>query len=189
MDKRFSRAALMILGVLLVLIGIGTFITPKNLPLAGGIGVFLYGLGAILNWREKRKVGFAKKTTLASAIITMAAGLAVLAGGQSGFIAINILVVILALWLIVAGVLEIIGAIIFRKAMTTADLGVQAPGSVSSIILGVVLIVSGIFSLFQPLFAVITTGILISMILIVIGIRMVVSGLYSGALLRKGAQS
>ena len=189
MENTFHRIALMAIGLIMVIIGVGTFISPNNLPLAGGVGVILYGIGAILNWREKRKSGFAKKTTLASAIIAMLVGLGILVGGQSGIMALSFMMIVLALWLIVAGVLEIIGAVIFRKAMTTADLGVQAPGSISSMVLGIVLILAGLFSFAEPLSAAITAGILISIMLIITGIRIIVSGIYAGILVRRGEKS
>lgn len=189
MENIISKIALVVIGAVMVLIGIGTFISPANLPLASGIGVILYGIGAILNWREKRKVGFAKKTSLASAIITIFVGIGILASKDTEIVAVNLIVFILALWLIVTGVLEIIGAVIFIKAMTTADLGVQAPGATTSIILGAFLIVAGVVSIFRPLLAAITGGILISIILVLTGIRMIVSGFYSGILLREGAKS
>ena len=176
---------MMLLGAFMVLIGIATFIVPENLPLSGGFGVLLYGIGALLHWRERRKVGVAKKTTLTSAIMTIAAGLVILVGGQTGIVAVGLIVIIMAVWLIAAGVLEIIGAVIYRKAMTTADLGVQAPGSITSMILGGVLILMGLGAIMEPLFAAITAGIVISLVLIVAGGRMVVSGLCSGRLFRK----
>ncbi|GEM_PF-4367131 len=175
----------MLIGAFMVVLGIGTFIKPDSIVLAGGFGILLYGFGAILHWIDRRRIGLAKRISLTSAIVTIAVGVVILVGGQMGFIAVSILVLILALWLMVAGILEIIGAVIYRKAMTTADLGVQAPGSIASMILGAVLIGVGFFSILKPLFAAVTVGILISLILIVTGVRMVVSGIYSGALLRR----
>ena len=185
MNNTLRRILLMLIGVFMIVLGIGSFINPDNIVLAGGFGVILYGLGSIFHWLERKKMGFAKKTTLTSAILTIVVGVVILVGGKTGFLAAGFILVLLSLWLIVAGVLEIIGAVIFRKAMTTADLGVQAPGSIASMILGAILVLTGLMSLMEPLFAAITAGIMISLVLIVTGVRIVVSGIYSGILIRR----
>ena len=61
----------------------------------------------------------------------------------------------------------------YRKAMTTADLGVQAPGSVSAMVLGIAMAAVGILGLINPVVAVITAGIWIVAALILSGIRMI----------------
>lgn len=185
MGKAFVRILLMLTGILMVILGIGTFRSPDTVIWTVGAGVMLYGLGAILNWIEKSRVGFAQRTALASACMTVVVGIVILSGEYLGFLATGIMMIILSLWLIAVGVMEIVGAVIYRKAMTTADLGVQAPGSIVSMVLGAVFVLTGLFSLIEPLFAVFAAGIVTSIVLIVIGIRIVVSGIYSGILIRR----
>ena len=70
----------------------------------------------------------------------------------------------------------------YRKAMTSADLGVQAPGSVSSMILGTIMILVGIFGLIFPAFAGFTVWIWIVAALIMSGFRMFWMARSAGAL-------
>ena len=189
MSKGVSRITLMIIGVVMVVLGVISLIDPTFKVLFSGIGVLLYGGGSIMHWLERRKMGYAKKTTLVAAIVAIAAGTAILIGENTGVFAMQFMLYILALWLIAAGILEIIGAVIFRKAMTTTDLGVQAPGSIASMVLGSVLIFMGVFAFIQPLIAVVTAGIVISLVLIIAGLRMLISGFYAGVLLKRGKRS
>ena len=94
-------------------------------------------------------------------------------GSRLGSFAIHILLISLSIWLIAQGVLEVLGAVMYRKAMTTADLGVQAPGSAASMVLGAVMIVVGILGLIFPVMAVYAVRIWIVAELFMSGIRMI----------------
>ena len=57
--------------------------------------------------------------------------------------------------------------------MTTADLGVQAPGSAAAMVMGTVMIAVGILGLIFPMFAGFTVRIWIVCELIVSGVRLI----------------
>ena len=69
--------------------------------------------------------------------------------------------------------LEILGAVMYRKAMTTADLGVAAPGSVSSMVLGVIMAAVGVLGLIFPVVAEFFVWVWIVCELILSGIRLI----------------
>ena len=186
MDKR--KLLLCVIGIVMIGLGILGLLDVEYMIWVSGIGVAFYGLGGLINYLERRKLGLAKGITLANSITAMSAGAAIIIGGQLGFFAARIIILILALWLIAAGILEIIGAVMFRRAMTSADLGVQAPGSIASLVLGIVMIVAGGVAILHPIFAIMTAGIVIAIALIVSGVRMIVSSVYSGVLLHTGEQ-
>ena len=85
-----------------------------------------------------------------------------------------------SVWLIAEGILQILGAIMYRKAMTTADLGVQAPGSVSSMVCGGCMIAAGILGLIFPVFAEHLAWLCVAAGLIIIGIRLVWMARHAG---------
>ena len=168
----------------MIILGVCSLLKEEYMILISGIAIIGYGLGGLISYLERRKLGFAKGITLANSIVGMASGAAIILGGQLGFFAAGIVVLIMAGWLIACGILEIIGAVMFMKAMTSADLGVQAPGATASLILGIAMIVAGIVSILNPVFAIMTAGLVIAVGLIVAGIRMIVSSVYSGILLK-----
>jgi uncharacterized membrane protein HdeD (DUF308 family) len=61
----------------------------------------------------------------------------------------------------------------YRKAMTTADLGVQAPGSVSSMVIGVIMIAVGILGIIFPIFASVVVGLMMVGGMVVMGIKLI----------------
>ena len=175
--------------ILYVLMGAGSIllgilcIFDKNLPvILCGIGLLIYGVGQFLHWRERRKAGAASVWALAGMLLAIAFGLFILIGSRLGSFAVHILLISLSIWLIAEGVLEILGAVMYRKAMTSLDLGVQAPGSAASMVLGAVMITVGILGLIFPVFAEFAVGIWIVAELIVSGVRLIWMARSAGAL-------
>ena len=150
MDKRILY---IFSGIVLILLGILCVCDRKLAALLCGIGLLIYGLSEIPHWRERRKAGAADIWPLAGIAAAILFGLFILIGSRPGIFASRFLLISLSIWLIAEGILEILGAIMYRKAMTSADLGVQAPGSVTSMVLGAVMIPAGILGLIFPLFA------------------------------------
>ena len=161
------------LGAGAILLGI-LCLFDKGLPvILCGIGLLIYGIGQFLHWKERKKAGAAGVWALAGTILAIAFGVFLLIGSRLGSFAIHILLISLSIWLIAQGVLEVLGAVMYRKAMTTADLGVQAPGSAASMVLGAVMIVVGILGLIFPVMAVYAVRIWIVAELFMSGIRMI----------------
>ena len=163
----------LLIGAASIVLGILCIFDTKLPVILCGIGLFLYGAGNFLHWRERKKAGAAGGWALLGTLVPIAFGIFVLIGSQIGNFAVQVLLLCLSIWLIAEGVLEILGAVMYRKAMTTADLGVQAPGSADSMVLGVVMIAVGILGLIFPVFAEYAVGIWIVAELIVSGVRLI----------------
>ena len=160
-----------IVGAAAVALGI-VCIFDRRLPVVlSGIGLLLYGVSEFFHWRERRKAGAAGVWALAGMLAAFVFGAFILIGGPSGNVAARFLLLSLSIWLIAEGVLEILGAVMYRKAMTTADLGVQAPGSLASLILGMIMAAVGVLGLIFPVFAEYAVWIWIVAELILSGVR------------------
>ncbi len=137
------------------------------------VALFVYGFSDLMRWHERRKTGTASLWTLLSGSLSIIFGLCILIGNNFLEFATSQLILFFSLWLIAAGVFEILGAVMYRKAMTSADLGVQAPGSVTSLIAGGIMILVGLLALFVPMFAIVTAHIWIVMGLILTGVHLI----------------
>lgn len=168
-----KRILYLCIGVIAIVLGI-ICIFDRQLPvILCGVGLILYSAGEFLHWRERKKAGAAGVWALAGMFVAAAFGIFMLIGSALEDFALHFLLISLSVWLIAEGALEILGAVMYRKAMTSVDLGVQAPGSVSSMVLGTVMAVVGVLGLIFPAFAEYAVGIWIVAELIVSGVRMI----------------
>ena len=162
-----------LIGAVSILLGILCIFDSRLPVILSGIGLFLYGAGEFFHWRERRKAGAASVWALAGMLVSVAFGLFILIGNQLGSFAVHILLISLSILLIAEGALEILGAIMYRKAMTSVDLGVQAPGSAAAMVLGVIMAAVGVLGLIFPVFAGYAVSVWIVAELIVSGIRLI----------------
>lgn len=168
-----KRILYICIGAVAILLGI-ICIFDRKLPFVlCGAGLLLYAAGELFHWRERRKAGAAGVWAMAGMIVAAGFGVFILVGSRFEEFALHFLLVSLSIWLIAEGALEILGAIMYRKAMTSVDLGVQAPGSVSSMVLGTIMAVVGVLGLIFPVFAEYAVGIWIVTELILSGVRMI----------------
>ena len=168
-----KKILFLLIGAASVLFGILCIFDQKLPFLLCGIGLLLYGFGEFFHWRERKKAGAAGGWALVGMLVAIAFGAFILIGSRLGVFAVRLLLISLSIWMIAQGVLEILGAVMYRKAMTTADLGVQAPGSVSSMVMGAVMISVGVLGLVFPIFAGVAVRIFIVIELIVSGVRLI----------------
>ena len=173
MTFSLKRILYLLLGVAAIVFGI-LCIFNENLPMIlAGIALILYGGGGFFHWRERRKAGAAGIWALFGMLLAVIFGIIILIGHHPGEHVARFVLIVLSIWLMAEGVLEFLGAVMYRKAMTTADLGVQAPGSLSSMVLGIVMIGAGILGLIFPVFAEVAAWIWIVLVLILSGVRLI----------------
>ncbi len=171
MNKKYLY---LLAGIIVIIFGILTIFDVDLALLLCGIMLLVYGFSDLLQWIERRRSGTASLWTLFGAILSFILGICILVGNASSIeFSASVIIIIFSLWLIVIGGFEILGAIMYRKAMTSADLGVQAPGSVTSIVSGCIMIVVGLLALIIPIFAIITARIWITIGLILTGVRLI----------------
>ncbi len=177
-----KKVLFIILGVAAIILGILCFFEPMLAALLCGIGLAIYGIGSLAHWFELRKAGASSVWGLLGAIISIALGGFILFGNQIGLFATTILLLVVSLWLMAEGVFEIISAVMYRKAMTTVDFGVQAPGSMVSMVLGIFMICFGFIGLIFPVVAEVSLWIWIVLELIISGVRLLMQARAAGLL-------
>lgn len=170
-------------GAVIIILGILTIIDEEMTLLMCSIMFFVYGFADLMRWKEGRKTGTASMWTLFGSLFSFVLGACILIGDVSAAqLSISFVVVVFSVWLMISGVFEILGAIMYRKAMTSADLGVQAPGSVTAMISGGIMIGVGLLALIVPEFAVFTVHVWISVGLIMMGARLIAEARAAGEL-------
>ena len=172
----------MVFGIVLCVLGVSLFIRTEVLFFLCGAGIIAYGVGRMIEWVRRRKTGTSERWALISGIAAVAVGIAAFVGGNLGVLAVYIVVLIISIWISVAGVIEILGAIMYRKAMTTIELGTRAPGSFASIVLGVGMTGIGVLGIIEPTFAVYAVGIMLAIGLIVRGLKYILSVVAANAI-------
>ncbi|MBQ1548603.1 MAG: hypothetical protein IIZ61_09445 [Lachnospiraceae bacterium] len=177
-----KRTLLWIIGLLLCFLGILSAFFEELMIAMSGLGVFGYGVGMLVNWTGRRKTGTGGNLLLAGSIVGMACGVLILVGGQFSVFAGTIVLFVLAAWFIAVGILEIIAAVIYRKAMTSIELGVMAPGSISSFVTGIIMVSAGAIFAFNPFFADILIRIMVCLLTVLIGVRLILSAFFTDRL-------
>lgn len=171
------------MGAVLITLGILTTAVDGLAGLLCGIGMLLYGAGNLAQWFEHKESGSATFFSLIGAMFSIVIGIIVISGSSRGqAFALHHVVLSLDLFLIGSGVLEILGAVMYRKAMTSVDLGVQAPGSVLSIILGAALIALGLVGVLFPHVASLVSRGIVTLELFVTGLRLLWQARSAGVL-------
>ena len=164
----------LIAGAAVIILGILTMIDEDIALILCSLMFFIYGFADLLRWTEGRKSGTSSMWTLIGALFSIILGASIFIGNISAIrFSISFMGVILSLWLVVSGVFEILGAIMYRRAMKSADLGIQAPGSMTSIVSGGIMIGVGLLALIVPVFALYTVHLWLSAGLIIAGVRLI----------------
>ena len=170
----------LIMGIALIVFGILS-IVDRRLPIVmTGIAAIIYGVGQLIHWRERTRIGAAGTWALLSTLFSIIFGVFIIAGNWFAVFMARYILISVSVWLIAEGVLQILGAIMYRKAMTTEDLGVQAPGSVSSMVCGGCRIAAGLLGIIFPAFAENMALLCVAGGLIIIGIRLVWMARHAG---------
>lgn len=168
-----KKILFVILGAASIVLGIICIFNDQLPYILCGIGLILYACVEFFNWRERRKAGAAGVWALLGMLVTIAFGTAIIIGSKFGDFALRFVLILFSIWLIAEGGLEITGAVMYRKAMTSVDLGVQAPGALSSLVLGIIMAAVGVLGLIFPVFAETAVLILIVVELILSGVRLI----------------
>ncbi len=172
----------MIGGLISVILGILTFFHTDLALLLCSVVLLVYGISGLMKWFEGRNTGTASIWTLLGSSLSVVFGACILIGNNFTEFAATHLIIIFSIWLIIVGAFEVLGAIMYRKAMTSADLGVMAPGSTTSLVSGGIMIIVGLLALFIPMFAIITAHIWITIGLVFTGVRLIMMARSAGEL-------
>ena len=175
------KALPVIAGVLMILAGFYCLITPEitYLTLAWVIGVsmILDGAGRIVNWFLLREVVKVSGWRLAGAIVSLAFGVILLGDGLLQLYLDMFIVTMAAIWIIAIGVIRVVHALQIRQFRAA----VQSAFSETTVgkdwwvglILGILLALFGVLSLFHPVVLMLTIGIDIGIAVIIAGVNMI----------------
>jgi len=163
-----------IMGVALIALGIWCIVTPVATYLALawilGLGMVVDGIANIFAWNELRKADMANAWTMVGAIISIILGAIVLVSWGAQLAVDLFIVVMAAIWLIAMGVTRIVAGIRLRSIHTKG--GVENIGKrwFLTVILGLLMAIVGILSLFEPVVLMFGIGVFMGGCIIVAGV-------------------
>ena len=156
-----------ILGILMALCGISCMCTPVMTFLEAGyflvILLFVYGIAGIVKAVVQKQFGlpflFGILSTLLGIVIMVVPGLKLMTDGM--------LIYIMAVWFLMQGVVSIFLSFQQKKL-------VEGKGWIGTLVLGILGVLLGIYSLAHPMLLAFTFGVLVGMYFIECGVNMIV---------------
>ncbi|MBQ9001144.1 MAG: DUF308 domain-containing protein [Eggerthellaceae bacterium] len=165
-----------ILGGLLVVGGIYCVFSPvatySAISWLIGLSMVVEGVGGIITWSDRRKLGLANGWTLAGAIISILLGVFLLGSFLMRFAVDMFIAYLIAIWLVVAGVTRIVAAIAVRNSEGAAG----AKGWIGQVVLGVLIVILGILCIFNPLSIWAGVGLMLGLSIVLVGIGTIMVG-------------
>lgn len=162
-----------IMGILLVIGGVYCMLTPgiTFLTLGWVLGVLLLisGIELIVCYFGGRKVCIPSAWDLALGILTTVLAIVILTNNYAQFFTELILAYMLGVWIVVSGALRIFAAFGLKKLEVSIWW--------LSLVVGVLLILAGIYAFFHPIVAAITLGVMAGLYVTVQGVNLIVFGI------------
>ncbi len=156
-----------ILGVLLIIGGVACMFTPFGTFLAAGmiiaIMMFVYGIGGIVRFFRKESGAL----ELIASILAIIVGIIAIVRPGSTLVLDSLVLTLVAVWLLVKGVINIVVSIQAKNEIPGWGWGVAA---------GVLSVIAGIIAFVNPAVAALTIGILMGLFFVECGIDMIVFG-------------
>ena len=175
--SKASKILLIIGGVLMIACGIYCLFEPiliyATVGYVVGFMILFDGVCLFTHWWEMRKTPFVDIWTLIGAIFAVVIGMLILMNGQLQYGIDVVIVYYAAIWLIMRGVVVIIGSTKVKKfhdLLATRELGAQWW---LLLILGILMIAFGAFCFAKPLVMASTLGILLGLGIIATGCSMI----------------
>lgn len=170
-----------IFGVLMIIGGIYCIAAPGitflTIGYVVGVNMIFDGIGRIINWSQLRKESNSSVWVLISAILSLGFGVALLMSDILQLVLDVYIVYMIAIWLIILGALRIAHALRVKQArdvVETVKVDTQFGKSWwAAMILGVLLVVAGVVSLFAPATLAKVIGVVIGVSIIVAGANLV----------------
>lgn len=179
-QSTLSRVLGVIGGILVIIMGVICFLTPiKTYGITGWLLIFSMiadGLVHIVMWSDYRKAGVNDTWLLIGGILSIVLGL-VLTCSIVGRLAVDMFIAyVVAIWIVFGGCARVMGALSMRKAgRERVGYGTVLGHSwVAAFIIGVLMVVLGIFFLFNPVILMITIGWQIALAMVAAGIDLIV---------------
>ena len=175
-----NKAILIIMGIITVIGGIWCAATPGmtyiTMVLVAGCVMFFHAIEEIITYRERKSMGMADGWSLAGAIIACLCAALIIISWKVQFLTGIALLYFLFTWLVIAGIISIMGSFRIKKH---TDTGIQSIDSVTGmwwtgILIGIIMIIAGCMGFAYPLIAMISIGFIIGFDIISAGVSMLV---------------
>ena len=169
-----------VMGALLVVGGMYCMFAPiatySALSWLIGLAMLVEGIGSVITWNERRRIGIADGWTLVGAIVSIVLGIFLLVSYVARFAVDMFIAYLIAIWLVFGGISRIIAALNLRNYQYQLGVG-AAPGNwVALLVLGIALVVLGILCIFNPVSIMISVGFLLGLSIVFSGVGLVVTG-------------
>lgn len=175
-----NRILLFVLGVLTVIGGIWCAATPGltylSMVWVAGVIMFFHAVEEILTYGKRKSMGVADGWNLVGAVIACICGFLIIISAKAELLTGVAMLYVLFTWLIIAGVLGILGSFKLKKHSNT---GIQAIDNYTGkwwvgMLLGILMILGGCFGFAHPILSMISVGIIVSIDIISVGVNMLV---------------
>ena len=175
------KALSIILGAILLIGGIFCFFTPvqtySTLSWLIGLAMVVDGVGDIVMWNGRRKLGLADGWTLFGAIVSIVLGVILLGSFVARFAVDLFIAYLIAAWLVIGGITRIMAA--FRIREFNRFSGYSSIGSnwVVLLVLGILIVILGVLCFFNPLSVMAGVGVMIGIAIICVGVDLIARGI------------
>ena len=165
-----KKAIGIVLGILMCIGGIYCLFAPvvtySTVSIIMAITMIESAIGYFFIWNLGRKAGKANAWMLVQAIISLVAGILLLANDGLKIIMDTMILGMVSGYMIIVGVISIINAFKVKKVA-------EGKGWIALLITGILIVISGILSLINPIALAISLGIIMAMNIITTGINLI----------------
>ena len=172
-----SRIITFILGIFMIITGVYCLFTPAltymTLGYIVGINMIVDAIGSIILCHERKKAGDTDGWALAGAVASLVFGIILTCSTAFQWIVDMAIVYLAAIWLIVIGILRVIHALRVHKLRKALDAEILGRRWWLVLIVGILMIVCGVFSLFNPSGLIIAIGINFGLNIIIAGANLI----------------
>jgi uncharacterized membrane protein HdeD (DUF308 family) len=172
-----SRIITIILGILMIGTGIYCLCTPALTYMAlgyiVGVNMVIDAIGGIILWHERKKAGDADGWALAGAVASLVFGVILTCSTAFQWIVDLAIVYLAAIWIIVIGILRIVHAVRVHKLRKALDAEILGSRWWLVLIVGILMVVCGVFSLFNPSGLIIAIGVNFGLNIIIAGANLI----------------
>ena len=164
----------MILGILLIAIGVWCMLTPVAtygaLAWIIGLAMIIDGVANIANWIQLRQQDMANIWMMISAVISIILGIILTISLAAQFAFDFFIVILAAIWLIALGVMRIAAGLRLRAIHVKGGEEEIGKRWWLAVILGVLVLLLGVLSLFDPIVLVVGIGMFMGACIVMAGV-------------------
>ena len=162
-----------IMGVLLIISGFLCIFHPAmtlgTIPWLIGLDMVFDGVGELCTWSDRKARGGAGGLALAGAILSLLCGIALFISFAARLLAAEFVIFFVAVWILLLGIIRIVKAFQLKKAPVEE----LANKWWIALVMGITLVICGIFSICNPLVLGLVIGINLGVMVLIAGINLV----------------